>query len=132
MLSQSVQIILVADELNLLEPSLNKGNVLPDSLVSDKELTGLLLNDAGDDVDVVRHCMLAPVLPAQALRTKADALGILINLILYDGEIGGVLLLELGERPLTVEALIVAGKEVLTGNLLDGHVVFADRLALRE
>ena len=53
MLSQSVQIILVADELNLLEPSLNKGNVLPDSLVSDKELAGLLLNDAGDDVDVV-------------------------------------------------------------------------------
>ena len=76
--------------------------------------------------------MLAPVLPAQALRTKADALGILINLILHDGEIGGVLLLELGERPLTVEAFIVTGKEVLTGHLLDSHVVFADRLALRE
>ena len=130
MLGQSVQVVLVTDELDLLEPRLNKGDVIPDSLVGDEELAGLLLNDARDDVDVVRHRMLAPVLPAQALRTKADALGILINLILHDGEIGGVLSLELGERPLLVEALIVAGKEVFTRHLLDGHVVFADCLAL--
>ena len=130
MLCQSIKVILVADKLNLLEPSLNKGDVLSDSLVSDKELAGLLLNDARDDVDVVRHRMLAPVLPAQALRTKADALGILINLILHDGKIGRVLTFELGERPLLVEALIVAGKEVFSRHLLDGHVVFADRLPL--
>ena len=130
MLCQSVKVILVADELNLLEPSLNKGDVLPDSLVSDKKLAGLLLDDTRDDVDVVRHRMLAPVLAAQALRTKADALGILVNLILHNWEIGGVLSLELGERPLLVETLIVAGKEVFTRHFLDGHVVFADRLAL--
>lgn len=53
MLRQSVQIVLVADELDLLEPAFNERDVLPDLLIGDEELTGLLLDDARDDVYIL-------------------------------------------------------------------------------
>ena len=67
MLGEAVQVVLVADELDFLEACLNKRNVVTDTLISDQELTRLLLNNTGDDVDIVGHGVMALLLAAEAL-----------------------------------------------------------------
>ena len=67
MLGEAVQVVLVADELDFLEACLNKRNVVTDALISDQELTRLLLNNTGDDVDIVGHGVVALLLAAEAL-----------------------------------------------------------------